>query len=93
MSNNVNNSVNETFKNTFGVNRPKAPEPEDTRQNVAKRQVPPAPKKTGVRTKTLGRLIQNALLFLSASATDGSYLHCNFCNSVIASCNLYAAHP
>lgn len=63
MSNNVNNSVNETFKNTFGVNRPKAPEPEDTRQNVAKRQVPPAPKKTGVRTKTLGRLIKTLFSF------------------------------
>ena len=50
------------FKNTLGVNTPEPPEPEDTRQNVAGRKKL-APKKTGVRGKTLARLIKTLFSF------------------------------
>ena len=57
-----NNSAETAFKNTLGVNTPEAPKPEDTRQNVAGRKKPPV-KKSGVRTKTLGRLIKTLFQF------------------------------
>lgn len=57
-----NNSAETTFKNTLGVNTPKAPEPEDTRQNVAGRKTMPQ-KKTGVQSKTLVRLIKTLFSF------------------------------
>ena len=56
------NSAETAFKNTLGVNTPEAPKPEDTRQNVAGRKKPPA-KKSGVRTKTLSRLIKTLFQF------------------------------
>ena len=59
----MSNAVSETFKNTLGVNSPKPEKEEDTRQNVAKRQVPPAPKKRGARGKTLGRLLKTLFSF------------------------------
>ena len=57
-----NNSAETAFKNTLGVNTPEAPKPEDTRQNVAGRKKPPV-KKSGVRTKTLSRLIKTLFQF------------------------------
>lgn len=57
-----NNSAETAFKNTLGVNTPAAPKPEDTRQNVAGRKKPPV-KKSGVRTKTLSRLIKTLFQF------------------------------
>ena len=59
----MSNAVSETFKNTLGVNSPKPEKEEDTRQNVARRQVPPAPKKRGARGKTLGRLLKTLFSF------------------------------
>ena len=56
------NSAETAFKNTLGVNTPEAPKPEDTRQNVAGRKKPPV-KKSGVRTKTLSRLIKTLFQF------------------------------
>ena len=56
------NSAETAFKNTLGVNTPKAPKPEDTRQNVAGRKSLPS-KKTGVRGKTLARLIKTLFSF------------------------------
>ena len=56
------NAAETAFKNTLGVNTPEPPEPEDTRQNVAGRKTP-APKKTGVRGKTLGRLLKTLFSF------------------------------
>ena len=57
-----NNSAETAFKNTLGVNTPEAPKPEDTRQNVAGRKKPSV-KKSGVRTKTLSRLIKTLFQF------------------------------
>ena len=57
-----NNSAETAFRNTLGVNTPEAPKPEDTRQNVAGRKKPPV-KKSGVRTKTLSRLIKTLFQF------------------------------
>ena len=57
-----NNSAETAFKNTLGVNTPEAPKPEDTRQNVAGRKKPPV-KTSGVRTKTLSRLIKTLFQF------------------------------
>ncbi len=56
------NAAETAFKNTLGVNTPEPPEPEDTRQNVAGRKKL-APKKTGVRGKTLARLIKTLFSF------------------------------
>ncbi len=56
------NAAATAFKNVTGVNRPVEKDPEPQRQNVAGRQKP-APKTTGVRGKTLARLIGTLFSF------------------------------